>query len=289
MVAKLELSESRRWPTAAAVFLLYLAFLGLIIALLALMNKKSGGGKPGYVRLQWMAKYLIDRLSVFFPAYNEEENLEKTVLDAKKVLLEVARQWEIIIVDDGSKDRTGEIADKLAAENNKVVVVHHHLNRGYGAALKSGYQKARYPWVAFADSDGQFDFSEIKKFLAYTGSADLILGYRIKRADSFMRSVFTFIWGVIPRIILGLRIKDYSCGFKLIKKEVFISVQPLVGEEKVTQIEMLTKAQRKGFKIIEIGVHHFPREHGQQTGANLKVVLRSIGDLLTLYQDLRNR
>ena len=258
-----------------------------MITLLGEADKKSGVAKAGYVRLQWMASYLIDKLSVFFPAYNEEENLEKTVLDAKKVLSEVARQWEIIIVDDGSKDRTGEIADKLAAKNKNIVVVHHHPNRGYGAALKSGYKKAKYPWVAFADSDGQFDFSEIKKFLVQTKTADLILGYRIKRADSFMRSVFTFVWGMIPRIIFGLRIKDYSCGFKLIKKEVFNSVQPLVGEEKVTQIEMLTKAQRKGFKIVEIGVHHFPREHGQQTGANLKVVLRSVTDLLQLWQKLR--
>jgi len=251
------------------------------------MNKKSGGGKPGYVRLQWMARYLIDELSVFFPAYNEEENLEKTVLDAKKVLLEVARQWEIIIVDDGSKDRTGEIADKLAAKNKNIVVVHNHPNRGYGGALKSGYEKAKYPWVAFADSDGQFDFSEIKKFLAHIKTADLILGYRIKRADSFMRSAFTFIWGMIPRIILGLRVKDYSCGFKLIKKEVFNSVQPLVGEEKVTQIEMLTKAQRLGFKIVEVGVRHLPREHGQQTGANLNVIFRSFADFLRLWQKLR--
>lgn len=224
----------------------------------------------------------IPELSVFFPAYNEEANIAETVRRAEKILREVAIKYEIIVVDDGSTDKTGEVAKKL----DKVRVITHSPNRGYGAALKSGWAGSRYSWVAFTDSDGQFDFSEIKKFLPFTKKADLILGYRIKRADSILRDLFTFGWSTIARILLGLDVKDYSCGFKLIKKEVFEAVQPLVGEEKVTQIELIVKARRQGFKIVEVGVHHYPRKAGQQTGANIKVVLKSIFDLVKLWRKL---
>ena len=230
---------------------------------------------------------MLDELSVFFPAYNEESNLEETIQKVIPVLNQVARIWEIIIVDDGSKDKTGEIADKLAQKKSHIRVIHHSPNRGYGGALKTGFTQAKYSWVAFTDADGQFDFSEITKFIDKSSFADLILGYRLKRADPLMRKIYTFCWALIPKILFGMQVKDYSCGFKLLKKKVFDSIQPLVGEEKVTQIEMLVKAQRLGFKFAEVGVHHYPREHGQQTGANLKVVLKSLVDLIKLWKKLR--
>ncbi|MHA2054914.1 MAG: glycosyltransferase family 2 protein, partial [Candidatus Hodarchaeales archaeon] len=112
--------------------------------------------------------------------------------------------------------------------------------------------------------------------------------YRMDRADSFMRKVYTKVWShLLPQILLGLRVKDYSCGFKMIKRKVYNSVLPLKGEEKVTQIEMLTKAQRMGYKFVEVGVSHYPRKHGTQTGANIKVILRSIRDLIKLWFQLR--
>jgi len=229
----------------------------------------------------------LNQLSVFFPAYNEEKNLQNTVKEALKVLPSVAKQYEIIIVNDGSKDKTGKIADRLAKENKRIKVVHHPFNYGYGGALKSGFKAARYPWVAFTDSDGQFDFGEIKRFLPHTKKADLVLGYRIARADSLARKLFTFGWSLIARLFLGLNVKDYSCGFKLVKRRTFAEVQPLVGEEKVTQIEWLIKARRLGFKFAEVGVHHYPRKAGKQTGANFKVVARSFVDLFKLWKRLR--
>ncbi len=233
---------------------------------------------------------LIDELSVFLPAYNEEKNIEKTVNGVLAVLPGVAGKWEVIIVDDGSSDRTGGISDTMAAKNKHVRVVHHHPNRGYGGALKSGYETSRFQWVAFMDSDGQFDFSEIKLFIEaqkLTG-ADLVLGIRIGRADAFIRKFYTFVWSkLLPRILLGLKVTDYSCGYKLINKKVYTGVQPLIGEEKVTQIEMLTKAQRMGFKFAQVRVHHYPRRFGHNTGADLKVIIRSIRDLLKLWYQLR--
>lgn len=236
-----------------------------------------------------MAK-LINELSVFFPTYNEEKNITKVVLDAKKVLTEIAGKWEIIIVEDGSKDNTPEVTDRIAKEDERIRVIHHKPNRGYGGALKTGYSAAKYEWVAFADSDDQFDFSEIKKFInkQEETDADLVLGIRKERADPFIRKVFTFVWSkMLPRILLGLKVTDYSCGFKLVRKKVYDSVLPLVGEEKVTQIEMLTKAQRAGFKFAEVKVNHYPRKFGQQTGADIKVITKSVQDLLKLCYQLR--
>lgn len=144
------------------------------------------------------------KLSVFFPAYNEGANIEKTVRQALAVARDLSEisEFEIIIVDDGSTDRTGEIADRLAADITEVRTVHHKPNRGYGGALKTGFANARFEWVCFTDSDGQFDFSEIKKFLAKKDEADLVLGYRLSRADSFLRRLYTWGWVLLPRLLL---------------------------------------------------------------------------------------
>lgn len=233
-------------------------------------------------------KQKLAQLSVFFPAYNEEKNIPVVVEKALQILPEVAEEYEVIIVNDGSQDRTGEVAEELAKTHPSVRVIHHQKNLGYGAALRTGFQSAMYPWVAFTDSDGQFDFADIKRFLPFTDSADLILGYRLHRADSIIRRIYTFGWALIPRILLGMDVRDYSCGFKLIKKSVIEAVEPLQGEEKVYQIELLVKAKRKGFRFAEVGVHHYPRTFGQQTGANIKVVLRSIREMFQLYRRLRH-
>ncbi len=230
---------------------------------------------------------MINNLSVFFPAYNEEGHIQQTVSRAIEVLKSLDLTYEILIVDDGSTDRTGEIADRLAVEIPEVRVVHHCPNRGYGGALRSGFENSRYEWVVFADADGQFDFSEIKKFLPLTESADLILGYRRERADSFWRRLFTWGWARLAKILLGLSVRDYSCGFKLVKRKVFEAVQPIEAEEKVFQIEFLVKAQKKRFRFAEVGVRHYPRKEGSQTGADLKVVLKSLCDLLTLWRRLK--
>jgi len=232
----------------------------------------------------------IKEISVFFPAYNEEANIANTVIKAKNILEKIADKWEIIIVNDGSKDKTLKIAKELVKEDKRVRIVNHKVNRGYGGTLKTGYSTAKYSWVAFTDSDGQFDFLEIKKLIRKQreGNADLVLGYRIKRADSFMRKLYTFVWTrLLPRILFGLKVSDYSCGFKMIRKKVYDDVQPLIGEEKVTQIEMLVKAQKAGFKFANVGVHHYPREFGHQTGADIKVILRSVRDLIKLWWQLR--
>lgn len=229
-------------------------------------------------------------LSVFLPAFNEEENIKKTILDAQKVLDSIKlKNYELIIVNDGSRDNTGKVVSKLSEGDKRIRLIDHIVNKGYGDALKTGFTSSKYPWVTFMDSDGQFDFSEIIKFLEKTESSDLVLGYRLKRADPFMRKVFTWGWKTLAMIFLDLHVRDYSCGFKLIKKKVFEEILPLRAEEKVTQIEMLVKAQRKGFRFAEVGVHHYPRQFGMATGANFKVVIKSFRDFMKFWYELNFR
>lgn len=230
---------------------------------------------------------MIKSLSVFFPAFNEEKNIKSTVEDAVAVLKTLPLEWEILVVNDGSKDKTAFEVEELMKKYPTVRLINHQGNKGYGGALKTGFTQAKYPWVVFADSDGQFKFDDVKKMLEKTDEADVILGYRLNRADPFQRRIFTWGWKMLAMIILGLNVRDYSCGFKMIKKNVFEAIMPINSEEKVTQIEMLIKAKRKGYKFAEVGVHHYPRIHGVPTGANLAVVIKSFVDMMKLWQELQ--
>jgi len=231
----------------------------------------------------------IEKLSIFLPAYNEEASLENTVKNVTENLEKNVAIWELIIVDDGSKDKTGDIADKLANRNNRISVIHHHPNRGYGATLKSGLYACKYPWISFIDSDGQFDFSEINRFLdtqERTG-ADMVIGYYLSRKVSFSRKVNTFAWQTIVRILFGLSVKDIDCGFKLISKKVIDTIPRLESERGAfISSEFLIKSKKAGFKIVEIGVDHYPRKQGEGTGANLDVIIQSFIDLFKLWRKI---
>lgn len=232
---------------------------------------------------------LIRELSVFFPAYNEEKNIGKTVRSAKKVLLKVADKWEIIVVNDGSTDKTEEIADKLA-KDERIKVINHKENRGYGAGLKTGLYSCRYPWIAYTDSDGQFDFSEITKFIEKRNAkdADLVIGYYLDRKVPLYRKLNTFFWKIVIFIVFGLNVRDVDTGFKLISKKVIDKIPRLEAERGAfIESEILVKAKKMGFKIEEIGVHHYPRSAGHGTGADLNVIIKSFVDLFRLWRKLR--
>ncbi len=232
----------------------------------------------------------IEKLSVFLPAYNEEASIVKTVKNVTENLIKNVPVWELIVVNDGSKDKTGAIVDKLVAKDKRISVIHHNPNRGYGGALKSGLYACQYPWIAFIDSDGQFDFSEINRFLEAqekTG-ADLVIGYYLGRKVSLIRKLNTFVWQVIVKLLFGLSVRDIDCGFKLISKKVRDSIEPLQSERGAfISSEFLIKAKKKGFKIVEIGVSHYPREKGEGTGANLDVIVQSFVDLFKLWYKLK--
>ena len=233
--------------------------------------------------------FLIDELSVFLPCYNEGANLEKTVKNVESSLSRVAKKWEIIIVNDGSKDGTEEIAERLAAKNKNIRVITHPTNRGYGAAFKSGLYGGKYNWVAFIDADGQFDFSEIRDFIAKQKEtkADLIIGYYRKRQVGLNRKLNSAAWQLVVNLLFGLNVKDIDCGFKLISKKVIDRIPKLESERGAfVSSEFLIKARKIGFRIIEIPIHHFPRLAGNATGAKLNVIIKSFVDLFRLWKKL---
>jgi glycosyltransferase involved in cell wall biosynthesis len=230
---------------------------------------------------------MVEELSVFFPAYNEEANIKETVTEAVAVLEKIAQKWEVIVINDGSTDSTGEIVEKLITQEKRIRMITHTPNRGYGAAIKSGLDHSRYNLIAFTDADGQFDFAEITKFLEAIKEADLVAGYRPVREDSKLRILNAKLWEFLLKAMFGLKVKDPDCGFKLMKKTVVEKIGPLSTESAVTEPELLVRAQRAGFKIRQIEVSHYPRRQGKQTGANLKVITKALKEAFGLWFALR--
>lgn len=233
---------------------------------------------------------MIKSLSVFFPTYNEEGNIRNTVLSSKKVLEEVATNWEIFIVNDGSTDKTGSIAKELAKSDRRIHAITHKVNRGYGGAFKTGFYSAKYDFIAFTDADGQFDFSEINNFIAKQKEtkADLVIGYYKDRKVSISKKITSKMWEYLVFLLFGLKARDIDCGFKLVAKRVIDTLPNLESERGAfISSEFLIKAKKKGFKIVEIPVTHKPRLKGEGTGRNLNVIIQSFTDLFKLYRNLR--
>ncbi|MFA5828009.1 MAG: glycosyltransferase family 2 protein [Candidatus Shapirobacteria bacterium] len=234
-----------------------------------------------------MHKKLLKELSIFFPCYNEEKNISDTVDKAVPVLKKISDQWEIILVNDGSKDKTPQVLEtikKKYPQNTSIIT--HNPNRGYGAAFKSGVYNSRYEWIAFTDADGQFDFSEITKLIKkqQTTGADLVIGYYLGRKVPFYRIWGSSLWQIAVFILFGLKVKDIDCGFKLIRKKVIDTIPKLEAERgPFISSEFLIKAKKSGYKIVEIGVSHFSRTAGEATGAKLNVILAGFKDLFRLW------
>ncbi len=232
----------------------------------------------------------VQKLSVFFPCFNEEGNIVSTVEKAQKVLENLdLEDYEIIVVDDGSRDKTGEKAENYAKKHDKIKVIHQR-NGGYGAALQAGFYQSKFDWITYTDADGQFDFSEVTKFIDKTFEADLIIGYRIKRNDPFIRLVIAKGWAILLFIFFGLKLKDVDCGFKIVSKR-FLDTIPHLESTRGGMInaELVIKAEKYGFNIVQIGVNHYPRLFGKPTGASLKVIINSFIDLVKFWIKYRLR
>ena len=235
-----------------------------------------------------MKKTTYTQISIFFPAYNEEANAKETVLKTKEVLEPLFSDFEIIVVDDGSSDRTGEIADELTKKDRRIKVIHHPQNLGYGAALISGFRGASKDLIFFTDCDLQFDVSEIKKLLSYIPEYDVVIGYRSPRRDPFMRLVNAWGWKWLNRILFGLKVRDIDCAFKLFKKEAIKSIQ-IKSRGAMISAEILIRLFQKGYKIKEVPVTHLPRKAGSPTGAKPKVILRAFYELIKIYPEIVSR
>jgi glycosyltransferase involved in cell wall biosynthesis len=226
-------------------------------------------------------------LSVVLPAYNEEPNVERVVRDCVAYLDGQGLDYELLVVNDGSRDRTGEILNRLATELPRLRPQHHPQNRGYGAALRTGFDAATKRFVFYMDGDGQFDIKELDVILPLaTDDDNIVTGYRIERRDPFMRRLNAKLFGGwLVRIMLNVRVRDLNCAFKLIPKKVLNAIT-LESTGALINAELYGRAVRKGFGIKEVGVHHYPRTAGVQTGAHLSVILRAFYDLFRLRRKI---
>jgi glycosyltransferase involved in cell wall biosynthesis len=217
--------------------------------------------------------------------YNEEENVDEAVRVAFEYLPRVAREFEVILVNDGSSDGTGERAEALAAKDPRVRVVHHDKNKGYGATLQSGIRAARHPWIFYTDGDNQFVLEDLHRFLTLLHPKTVLTGYRAQREDPWHRRLNAWLFNLGVAILFGLRLRDVDCAFKLFPPGLFDDMD-LVSHGAVIAVEILVQARKRGFKIREIPVRHRPRRWGEQSGARLDVILRAFKELFRLWRGI---
>jgi glycosyltransferase involved in cell wall biosynthesis len=220
-------------------------------------------------------------LSVVLPVYNEEDNIYDVIKPVFDTLSSITSDFEIIAVDDGSVDGTAKILEELQSSNTRLKVIRHPENKGYGATLASGFKKAEKELIFVMDADRQFNIAEFTKFLPYIEDYDIVAGFRTKRRDPLYRCILGTCFNFIVRILFGIKIKDINCGFKLYKRDLPQRMD-LVTAGALINTEILALAQRNKAKIKEVGINHYPRIYGKQTGGSLKVILKAILEALRL-------
>ena len=224
----------------------------------------------------------VKSISVAMPAYNEAKNIEAMVTDVIQVMNALTDDYEVIVVDDGSRDGTGQVVRALEKKHLQVRLVSHEVNQGYGAAVFSGLTSASRELVFFTDSDRQFDLHEIEKLLDHIDEADLVVGYRAPRRDPFMRRFNGWGWSALVTLLFGYAARDIDCAFKLMRREVIDRIKDEVESRGATfSAEFLVRAKRAGFRMCEVPIHgHRPRVAGSPTGARPDVIIRAFRELI---------
>ncbi len=229
-------------------------------------------------------------ISVVIPAFNEEANVPAAVQRVSETMQALGADYEIIVVNDGSRDRTGEVAKSLVGQVPRLRVVEHYPNRGYGGALKAGFAAATRDLIAFVPADNQFDFRESRLLLSKLNGASIVTGYRANRKDPLIRRLNGLGWNSVVRLLFGYLARDIDCGFKLFRRELLDQVT-LESNGAMIDTEFLAGAKLRGYKIAEVPVTHLPRVAGSPTGANLQVIARAFRDLfrfrLRLAREIR--
>lgn len=224
-------------------------------------------------------------LSFVLPAFNEAPNIEAAVRHCVAVG-EGLGEFEVIVVDDGSRDETRRLADALAEADPRVRTLHHPCNRGYGAALRSGLLAARMDRVFFTDADLQFDVAEVGRLLAWADRYGIVAGYRSPRRDPWPRRLLGLLWSRLVRLLFRLEVRDVDCAFKVFDRRIFdrISIRSLGA---LVNTEILVRARAEGFHIRQVPVSHRPRLAGRQSGASPRVVYKALRELAALHGELR--
>jgi glycosyltransferase involved in cell wall biosynthesis len=229
---------------------------------------------------------LLAGVSIVLPCFNEEANVADAVRAATAAAWAHAAEFEVIVVDDGSTDRTAEIAARLADADHRVRLLVHPSNRGYGGAVRTGLRAARMPWVLLTDSDLQFDLNELGAFVALARDADLIAGWRIARQDPAHRRLNAAAWNWLMHRSFKLPVRDVDCAFKLVRRDLLDEI-PLTSGGAMISTELVVRAVAAGATVREVGVHHLPRVAGEQSGASPRVVIKAFRELARLHGELR--
>jgi glycosyltransferase involved in cell wall biosynthesis len=224
----------------------------------------------------------LSSLSVFFPCFNESENLPLLLEQALKTLSTFADKVEVIVVDDGSTDTTKQIVQSYMSQDNRIRLVQHERNLGYGASLRSGIKAARYEWTFWTDGDLQFQLSSLKTFIAHASPQTAVIGYRKHRADTFIRKVNGELYTQLINVLFGLRVRDIDCAFKLIPTKQLQQLS-IRASGAFTSAEILIRLHKKGIRFVQLPVQHFPRKYGKPTGGSLRVIFRGMRETLAFY------
>lgn len=218
-------------------------------------------------------------ISVFFPAYNEEQTIENVTLKAKEFLEKISDDYEIIIINNSSRDKTGEIADRLSRIYKQVRVIHNPKNNGPGEALKTGFTSAKKEFVFYTDSDAQYDINEMERFLPYAETSGAVIGYRKNRADAAFRKITARVYAILNRILFGLTVKDIDCSFKLVSRSVLEKIN-FESRSAFINAELLLKIKKMGYPVKEICITHYPRQYGNSRCFGFSTIYSMLADMI---------
>lgn len=228
----------------------------------------------------------LKSLSIFFPVFNEEANLEVLLNQALRIIPQIAKQYELLIINDGSTDDSLKIAQKIAKKHNEIKVLSHPSNLGYGEVLKTGIKQSQYEWIFWTDSDLQFDLAEIVNLVRESNKYQAIIGYRKKRVEGIFRHFNANLFKLYIDLLFRIKVKDIDCAFKLFQADLLKKLKLSSGSA-FTSAEILYLLKKKGIKFKEIPVTHYPRLYGQATGANLGVIAKACAEALTTYLKIK--
>jgi glycosyltransferase involved in cell wall biosynthesis len=228
------------------------------------------------------------QLSIVLPAHNEEELIARSVRSWCRAALESGWSWELIVVDDGSEDRTFAQLVHLARELPPLRLVRHLENRGYGGALRSGFAAAAGERVLLSDADLQFDPADMGLLLERAERAELVCGYRDPRVDPVGRRLLGAAWSGLTAGVLALPVRDVNCAFKLVERQALEALD-LESDGAFIHAELIAKGQAQGWRILEVPVPHHPRPEGEQSGASPRVVARAARELWSVGGALLRR
>ena len=222
-------------------------------------------------------------IAVFFPVYGDEGTVEKVALKSLKILSEIASDYKVIIVDDGSPDRSGEIADKLAEEHPEIISVHHDKNLGYGAALQTGFKYSLdYEWICFTDGDDQYDVNELYHLSKLFHHYDLIVTFRYSKIYGTLRTFVSFVYNLLIRVLFKSHLRDHNCGLKIIRSSV-VKDMDIISNSAFIGAEIIINAMVRGYPIGEAGIKTYPRTFGESSVMSFRHISTSIRDLFRVY------